>query len=287
MANKEVNLGDTSLKIKNFKMKNLNNYATIVMIAARNSGKSWVCRDILKAKADIPCGMVIAPTDKMNGFYNEFVPEAFIHYDFDPSLIQMFLRRQEIMIEKAEEKEKEGKFLDPSSFLLMDDCMAKKKSWINDDAIREIFMNGRHYKMTYLLTMQFSLGIAPELRSNFDYVFLLRAPGLSDQARIFNHYAGGIFPTFDSFKVVFDELTANYGCMVIDNKSRSEEVCDRVFWYRAKDHKRKFKIGSSKFKDFNQRHFDPNWKKKKPQFDITQMMTKKKNKCNFLVTKVR
>ena len=45
----------------------------IAVIAKSGSGKSWVIRDIMYHMRDIACGTVIAPTDKMSGFYNEFI----------------------------------------------------------------------------------------------------------------------------------------------------------------------------------------------------------------------
>ena len=78
------------------------------------------------------------------------------------------------MIEKMKEKEKEGKNIDPRGFILMDDCLSKKGSWMKDQPIMELLFNGRHYRLMYMLTMQFPLGITPELRCNFDYIFLLK-----------------------------------------------------------------------------------------------------------------
>ena len=42
-----------------------------------------------------------------------------------------------------------------------------------DPLIYELMYNGRHYKILFMLTMQTPLGIKPDLRSNFDYFFLL------------------------------------------------------------------------------------------------------------------
>jgi len=281
-----IGLGDSSIKIKKFQMKNLKDHATIVMIAKRDSGKSWICRDILRQKSDIPCGMVIAPTDKMNGFYDSFVPPVAIHYSFDPLLIKILLRRQELMIEKAKEKAKDNKIINPSAFLVMDDCLADKKSWINDQTVREIFMNGRHYKITYLLTMQFSLGITPELRSNIDYIFLLAADTPDELQKIHKHYVSGIIPVFESFLHIFNRLTENYGCMIIDNKSKSKQLDDKIYWYKSKATNSDLVIGSKQFKDFSKKRYNPNWKKKQPIFDVTQLVSSKK-KCNFSVVKVK
>ena len=43
----------------------------IAIIAKSGSGKSWVIRDILSYLRKIPCGVIIAPTDKMTHFYND------------------------------------------------------------------------------------------------------------------------------------------------------------------------------------------------------------------------
>ena len=285
MADKDINFDGSSLKIKEFKMKYIKKDAAIAMIAKRGSGKSWICRDIIKQLNNIPGGMIISPTDKMSSFYGDFFPELYIHYDFNPNLISGLLYRQEMMIDKAKDKKKKGKKVDPSAFLLMDDCMSKKASWVKDDTISEIFMNGRHYRLTYMLTMQYSLGISPELRSNFDYIFLLGEDFISNQKRIYEHYAG-MFPTFDSFQTVFNKLTDNYGCMVIDNKVKSKKITDKIFWYKSKDVSNDFKIGCNQFCEFHKDNYDPKWKRKKPIFDINNLVRRRKNKTNFHVEKV-
>ena len=52
--------------------------------------------------------------------------------------------------------------------------------------------DGRHYKMLFLLTMQYALGVPPNLRTNIDYVFS-RENYVSNRKRLYEHYAG-MFP---------------------------------------------------------------------------------------------
>ena len=59
-------------------------------------------------------------------------------------------------------------------------------------------MNGRHFKILFLITMQYPLGIPPNLRSNIDYVFILRDNTVGNRKRIYENYAG-MFPNFDIF----------------------------------------------------------------------------------------
>lgn len=278
---------DRSLPIKEFQLEMMCENPAIVMIAKRASGKSWVCRSILKHFKDIPVGMIIAPTEKMANppFYSEFFPDLYIHYEYRSEIIEKLLYRQDMMIEKQIEREKKGKNLDPRGFILMDDCLSKKGSWMKDQPIMELLFNGRHYRLMYMLTMQFPLGITPELRCNFDYIFLLNEDFYSNLKRLYDHYAG-MFPSFDSFRQVFKEVTSDFGSMVIVNRGARSSILDKIFWYKAKNEPVGM-IGCDQFVNFHNRNYDPQWKKKKKKFDIVDMCVKKKGDSKqFTVDKV-
>jgi len=96
-----------------------------------------------------------------------------------------------------------------------------------------------------VITMQYPLGIPPTLRTNIDYVFILRENYIANRKRIYDNYAG-MFPTFESFCQVMDQCTENYECLVINNNSKSNKLQDQVFWYKADDHN-DFHLGSKEF----------------------------------------
>ena len=84
----DIDIPGQTLKLDEFKIKSLiydenGDFINprIVMIAPSGSGKSWIVRNILCEMKDIPCGTIIAPTDKMNKFYDECVPSSFIHHE--------------------------------------------------------------------------------------------------------------------------------------------------------------------------------------------------------------
>jgi hypothetical protein len=114
-------------------------------------------------------------------------------------------------------------------------------------------MNGRHYKILFLLTMQYALGIPPNLRTNIDYVFILRENYVSNRKRLYEHYAG-MFPSFDIFCQVMDQCTENYECLVIDNNAKSNQLTDQVFWYKAPEHS-DFKCGAKEFWDYSEKNY--------------------------------
>ena len=279
----KIPLNGQTIQLKKFDLKIIEKAATICMIAKRNSGKSWVVRDIIWHKRNTPGGVIISPTDKMSSFYGDFFPSLYIHYKYHSSILENVLYRQRCMLDKLKEKEKIGKKFDPHTFLVMDDCMADKDTWKKDQVIQEIFMNGRHYKLMFILTMQYSLGISPELRSNFDYIFLLADDFLSNQKRLYDHYAG-MFPSFDAFRTVFMECTKDYGCMVINNRIKSSaQLEDKVFWFKA-ENRGAFTVGCKQFRDFSVANFDPLYDKRPKLFDIADLQRNKKQPIN--VTKI-
>jgi len=282
-----VDVGNnSSLPISEFMLPNMCEHAAIVMIAKRASGKSWVCRAILKKFRDIPVGIIIAPTERMANppFYSEFFPDAYIHYDYKSEIIEKLLYRQDVMLDKQVQKEKKGINIDPRGFILMDDCLSKKGSWAKDQPILELLFNGRHYRLMYMLTMQFPLGISPELRGNFDYIFLLKEEFYSNLKRLYEHYAG-MFPTFESFRQVFKELTKNHGCMVIDNRNTEGGFLNQIYWFRATNDKVAM-MGCKQFINNHTNNFNPDWRRKNKKFNIETFAGKGKAKKNFTVSKI-
>ena len=102
--------------------------------------------------------------------------------------------------------------------------------------------------------MQYSLGIQPELRSNFDFVFLLGEDFINNRKKLYEHYAG-MFPNFEMFCQVMDHCTENYECLVIHNNAKSNKLEDQVFWYKAEPHPN-FKIGAPEFWEHHSENYN-------------------------------
>ena len=223
------------LELKKFDPTKIKNDSVVVFIGKRNTGKSYCMKDIMSYNRDIPVGVVVSPTERANGYFEKFIPKMLIYDELEEKLVSKFLNRQiNITKDKKRELEKHGSStIDPRAFLILDDCMYNK-AIMKDKNIRCIFMNGRHYKIFLLITMQHGLGLPPDLRSNIDYVFIFRNNIVKEREKIYNHYAG-MFPTFDVFNQVMNQCTENYECLVIDNKTQSNNINDNVYWYKAQD----------------------------------------------------
>jgi hypothetical protein len=226
-------------------MSSLKDDGVVVMIGKRGSGKSYLTKDLLYHKRDIPTGTVISGTEIANGFYGDFVPKIFIYEEYEESIMENLFKRQKKLLRKIQK----GKKLDIRVFLIFDDCLDDNKGWKNSKYIRGVFMNGRHFKILYILIMQYPLGIGPNLRTNIDYVFILRDPIVSNRLRLYKNFAG-MFPSFEIFCTTMDQCTENYECMVIDNTKKSNKLEDLVFWYKASGHE-DFKLCSEEIWEYS------------------------------------
>ena len=211
----------------------------IVVIGKKDTGKSFLVRDILfSTQRHFPVGTVISATEVANEFFQNMVPSKFIHDKYRPEIVQNVIKRQATLKTKRNtDKTAHGgsSSIDPRAFLILDDCLYDAKSWINEESTRFVFMNGRHIDLMTIITMQYPLGITPNLRTNVDFIFILRENILGNRRRIYENYAG-MFPTFDMFCSFMDQCTENYEGLVICNNVSSNKLEDQVFWYKASDH---------------------------------------------------
>ena len=265
-----------TLELKKFDMKSIsfkpneNKGPVVVLIGKRDTGKSFLVRDLLYYQQEIPIGTVISGTEEGNGFYAKMVPKLFVHNEYNTAIIENILKRQRTVLKqiKKEMETYKKSTIDPRAFVILDDCLYDA-TWTRDKMMRLIFMNGRHWKVMLIITMQYPLGIPPTLRTNIDYVFILRENYIANRKRIYENYAG-MFPTFESFCQVMDQCTENYECLVINNNSKSNKLQDQVFWYKADNHN-DFRLGSKEFwelsknmgDDEEEEQYDPNSIKKR------------------------
>ena len=272
-----------TLELKKFNMREItfrpdeNKGPVIVLIGRRDTGKTFLVRDLLFYHQDIPIGTVISGTEAGNGFYSAHVPKLFIHEEYNTVLIENILRRQKTVLKQVNKEIETYRktTIDPRTFVILDDCLYDA-TWTRDKMMRLLFMNGRHWKILYIVAMQYCMGIPPNLRTNIDYVFILRENIVANRKRLYEQFAG-MFPDLDSFCQIMDQCTENYECLVIDNNAKSNKIEEQVFWYKAQP-RPNFRIGLSEF--WNQK---PPEKDNGDDFDINN--TGKKSKGPLIQVK--
>jgi len=210
----------------------------IVVIGKKDTGKSFLVKDILyHTQNAFPVGTVISGTEVANEFFQHMVPSKLIHDKYKPDIVMNTIKRQlAVKTHRNQEKNRNGgnSNVDPRAFLILDDCLYDS-TWIREESTRYVFMNGRHIDLMTIITMQYPLGITPNLRTNVDFIFILRETMINNRKRIYDNYAG-MFPTFEMFCQFMDQCTENYECLVICNGVSSNKLEDQVFWYKASEH---------------------------------------------------
>jgi ATPase subunit of ABC transporter with duplicated ATPase domains len=141
-----------TLELKKFNMRDItfrpdeNKGPVVVLIGRRDTGKTYLVRDLLFYHQDIPIGTVISGTEASNGFYKEHVPKLFIHDEYNTVLIENILRRQKTVLKQVKNEMETYKrsTIDPRAFVIMDDCLYDQ-SWTRDKMMRLLFMNGKMF----------------------------------------------------------------------------------------------------------------------------------------------
>jgi hypothetical protein len=212
---------------------------------------SWLVRDIFYHHRHIPSGVVFSGTEEASPFFSDFIPDCFIHSEYDPELIESIMNRQRRKIREAKNSGRSdtGKMASNNVFIVLDDMLHDAQNWKKEKTIKNIFFNGRHYNFLFILTMQYPLGITPELRSNIDYVFIFNEPSVKNRRKIYEDYAGMI-PSFDHFCNILDACTQNHECLVIKTSGNSTDIRDQIFWYKAESHT-KFRVGHDKLWEYH------------------------------------
>ncbi len=234
-----------NIQLRKFDPTKIADDKVCVVIGKRGTGKSTLVTDLLYHKKDIPAGIVMSATEEGNHYYKQFIPDLFIYGDYNREAIEKVIDRQKRLVSQNK---------NTPVFILLDDCMYNK-AFMKDNCIRQCFMNGRHWKIFFMLTMQYCMDLSPDLRANVDYVFILRENVIQNRERLWKAFFG-IFPSFEMFNQVMNACTENYECLVLDNTSKSNRLEDCVFYYKAPIRKN-FRVGSQAFWNHHMNHYNP------------------------------
>lgn len=204
--------------------------SSTLIIGKRGSGKTNLIIDIaakLKKKYMIDRCVIFSPNDKHQNNYQSISgsQNIFIEPPTSESLRYILDTQSESITES-----KKCNMPDKKLLVIFDDCLFHLTS--KNKEIQELLFNSRHYRITFIVSMQFPILMPPEMRTNFDYIYLFTDDTLSNQKRLYDHYAG-MFPTFNSFRQVFTELTSDFGSMVIVNRGIRKALFDKIFYCKS------------------------------------------------------
>jgi len=230
-----------SYRLRKFDPKSIRQYSTVLFAGGRRTGKSFVMRDFLWHIADClyDCNIFSGTYDEEHP-WTKFSPKQLVHYcleEFDVASMKAAMSNQEVRKKLAETHRTKC----PPTMMLFEDIEHLQPPIWKDQSMRALMLNGRWSKSYCFVAFQYIMEVKMAMRGSFDYAVFAMENSAAVRDRIWKQF-GGIFETFKEFEQVFFKCTENYKVMVIDCRSRSYNVEDTVFWYKAKD-RGNFKIG--------------------------------------------
>lgn len=222
----------------------------IVVIGKPGTGKTELIKSLLYAKKHIiPVGMAMSGSEDTTGDFSRIFPNIFVYNEYKPDKVEGLIQRQKFAKEHL---------ANPWAVLILDDCTDEPKIF-NTGLQRGLYKRGRHFKLWYILSLQYALDIRPAIRTNVDGVFIMKEANIRNRKSLWENYAG-IIPDFSLFCDILDQLCENYTSIYIDNQNQSNNWQDKVFYYKANRVPDSFKFGCKEFWKFSRDREDPTYK---------------------------
>lgn len=221
----------------------------IVVIGKPGTGKTTLISDLIYRKKHIfPIGVVFSGSEDSTGFYRKIFPSTFIYNNYNEDKIKDFIKRQKIA---------KMHLPNPWGLILLDDCTDDPRIF-GRPLQNGMYKRGRHWKMWYILSLQYAMDVKPVIRTNVDGIFILREPILKNRRSLWENYAS-IIPDFSLFCDIMDQLTDDYTAIYIHNTTNSNEWQDCVFYYKASIIPQDFKFGCPEYWEFHNKRYNTDY----------------------------
>ena len=84
-------------ELRKFDLSTVAENARVIIVGKRQTGKTFLTRDLMFHRRDIPVGTVVSPTlESPNDSLGTVVPPPFIHAAYSPEIVENFERQNNL-----------------------------------------------------------------------------------------------------------------------------------------------------------------------------------------------
>lgn len=234
---------EQNIDIRRFEPDRMRRHKIVLIIGPQYSGKSRLLQELLYfINPSFP--ILTDPNEFATGFYGGILPKQCKKEQLDDDWLDKFCTRQRTLLDFNKQNNRN---LDISAGLILDHCVPDliDLKWERNPNFKFLFTTGKEASTSLVFTAPYPLKMPAHFLSSIDYVFMLRETNKANKKKLFDMF-GGMFGRFEYFEEVFDQCTENYRALVVDRTRRTANLSDQVFWYRAPQKAREYRLGSPK-----------------------------------------
>lgn len=234
--------------LKEFDMSIFTDTHQIIIVGRRGKGKTHLITEILKLQEIRNENMTIIScineelvkySDKFNG--------AVLHNEYNKTFIKDAIYRCTILYKNVIRKQYEipsvsKRSLQPGtavggseddratktgSTIVFDNCFYDN-TWYSNKCIKQLFMNGKVWRINTIISFNYPIGIPPVLRCNIDCFFIFNDSDYSYRKRIWEMYVFEFLP-LEMFNHIMLQLINPYECLVVKPSYKSKKIEDNIF----------------------------------------------------------
>lgn len=212
-----------------FPIHEVNADSAMLVYGIRRTGKSFFMRWLLSHMNHLFPWVIMMTKTKINGFWQQCIPERFIHEHFDSAVLAYMLRMQEDAITK-ERTNPDPRKPNLRKLIGFDDVISQEDIH-SCKALEDCYTRGRHLQIFVFLLTQHTKAVSPTIRTNCDFVVVFRMFSKQQKMSIYEDYLS-FMPKQEAFTLM-DYYTEKRGVLIIKNDPTASNPWNNLSWARA------------------------------------------------------